>query len=1287
MALLQSLQICGVRSFSPDTVETIYFNTPVTLFLGQNGSGKTTIIESIRFALTSELPAGSSNGQGFVNDPKISNKSSTKASVKIKFLDCQGHEITVSRFMLVSTKAGGGLTFKKLAVHVRKRDKDEPALNVSKSILNNVIFCHQENSAWPLDEPKKLKEKFDEIFDAVKYNKCVETFRKYIKEKQNNVKVLKERLSTKKLIKDEVERKRGRYNEKNDKLTEVNDRIKERETKLNPMDDRMEEILNLEVSISTLQRKLTGKETEKKGVIEQQDTIKEHISYVFEGSDEELANKMVSFQEEQEAEKTRIIELENRSKEINAKNDELKENMQKIQVKIGELKEEQKQHNQRIAENKTLLEKTASKLEITISPDSKEDKSIISDIKQALKASEKAFEDLVKQIDLEEKNLQNEIDNTREKYVKTKQMISSKNDLIEESQKKIKDINCKLEELDTSDSQLTIIADNIKKLQVTLTNLKNSFNENEKLSEIEEMKELIQEKENYLRKLERENRILQQNYATEQKIDREKSLVIEKQGEVNRIKTKHLQNLQELFGENVPEKNLRKSVTEIQNKADAKYKTITNTINELQKKVTTLETNIRHQKDKLESSRKELDTDKKKVEDLCLGRPFNEVLTENYNKKEKLQKDKGQYSSAKIMYEAFINKFERESPCCPICQTDFSEKKSIVKDIIQDLKKKIERIPLQLIQIEKDLKTTEENYNKLQQLKPVNDNIEMLTNAKIPLMEEELINLRTKYDTFSEQLRSERNNSTAPQNTIEVCKSMITDVTLLDQYMSDMEKSNNFLAELESTIVNVPSNRSRQETEAEIDSVNAELKNHRSQYDSNKTMVDSHRDRCQRLNNNIQTETQRQIEMQKLVQQKPLLEVQKEEYTEKLMVLKMEIQEHGDVLNNLKGDLAKVTEERQNTVMNNRKVKEEKQSEIMAVKNMIAEINKLQKQIDLYVKNNNNAKLEEAIAELADLKTKEKKLEDTKVAITEIISTKKQNLAKQQINFRALKDNETLREKQKLEMRLETEIVNLKKQIGDYNIKSIYEEKQRLQRKIESHHKEISTLKGQEEEMKKQLSEMESDLEKPDNKNAFNNYKKQYYELRVNEVAIKDLSNYVGVLERSVLQFHKERMVQINKIIRELWRNIYRGNDIDYIEIKTDECMTGGVNRRRTYNYKVVQIKKGVELEMRGRCSAGQKVLACLVIRMALAETFSAHCGILALDEPTTNLDRENILSLSDALSRIIATREKEKNFQLLIITHDEEFLNTLTRVQSLDCYWKVKRNEEGFSKLQKEFL
>lgn len=74
---------------------------------------------------------------------------------------------------------------------------------------------------------------------------------------------------------------------------------------------------------------------------------------------------------------------------------------------------------------------------------------------------------------------------------------------------------------------------------------------------------------------------------------------------------------------------------------------------------------------------------------------------------------------------------------------------------------------------------------------------------------------------------------------------------------------------------------------------------------------------------------------------------------------------------------------------------------------------------------------------------------------------------------------------------------------------------------------------------------------------------------------------------------------------------------------------------------------------MKGRCSAGQKVLASIVIRLALSEAFCINNGFIALDEPTTNLDRENIAKLADYLKRLIRSRENHQNFQLTIITHD----------------------------------
>lgn len=51
------------------------------------------------------------------------------------------------------------------------------ALGVSEAIINDVLFCHQEEASWPLGTDRELKEKFDSIFGTSKYNKVVDNIR------------------------------------------------------------------------------------------------------------------------------------------------------------------------------------------------------------------------------------------------------------------------------------------------------------------------------------------------------------------------------------------------------------------------------------------------------------------------------------------------------------------------------------------------------------------------------------------------------------------------------------------------------------------------------------------------------------------------------------------------------------------------------------------------------------------------------------------------------------------------------------------------------------------------------------------------------------------------------------------------------------------------------------------------------------------------------------------------------------------------------------------------------
>ena len=101
-------------------------------------------------------------------------------------------------------------------------DREIPELvGVSRPILENVIFCHQEESNWPLSETSVLKKKFDEIFAAtrcdrpcsvsrtlthrktdpvsnlrytLRYTKALEAIKKHRKEQAQQIKECKLRL-------------------------------------------------------------------------------------------------------------------------------------------------------------------------------------------------------------------------------------------------------------------------------------------------------------------------------------------------------------------------------------------------------------------------------------------------------------------------------------------------------------------------------------------------------------------------------------------------------------------------------------------------------------------------------------------------------------------------------------------------------------------------------------------------------------------------------------------------------------------------------------------------------------------------------------------------------------------------------------------------------------------------------------------------------------------------------------------------------------------------------------
>lgn len=70
-------------------------------------------------------------------------------------------------------------------------------MGVSKAILQHVIFCHQEESNWPLTgSDKDLKTRFDLIFSADRYRKALDEIKTQQKELTTQLRVLEPELAT-----------------------------------------------------------------------------------------------------------------------------------------------------------------------------------------------------------------------------------------------------------------------------------------------------------------------------------------------------------------------------------------------------------------------------------------------------------------------------------------------------------------------------------------------------------------------------------------------------------------------------------------------------------------------------------------------------------------------------------------------------------------------------------------------------------------------------------------------------------------------------------------------------------------------------------------------------------------------------------------------------------------------------------------------------------------------------------------------------------------------------------
>lgn len=124
MASLNKLAIRGIRSFDDKNIAVIEFFSPVTVIVGHNGSGKTTIIECLKYATTGDQPPNTRGG-AFIHDPKMANEKEVKAQVKLRFFAANGKRMLAVRNLSVTVKKNNALTMKTLENILSLADDNE----------------------------------------------------------------------------------------------------------------------------------------------------------------------------------------------------------------------------------------------------------------------------------------------------------------------------------------------------------------------------------------------------------------------------------------------------------------------------------------------------------------------------------------------------------------------------------------------------------------------------------------------------------------------------------------------------------------------------------------------------------------------------------------------------------------------------------------------------------------------------------------------------------------------------------------------------------------------------------------------------------------------------------------------------------------------------------------------------------------------------------------------------------------------------------------------------------
>ncbi|KAL7939480.1 AAA domain-containing protein [Trichoderma chlorosporum] len=1303
MSRIDKLSISGVRSFSPAVREAIQFNTPLTLIVGYNGSGKTTIIECLKYATTGELPPNSKGG-AFIHDPKLAGEKEVMAQVKLQFRSINDRQHVATRSIQLTakknTRSQKTLDCSLVVVNngertttsTRQAQLDEmipERLGVSPAILDAVIFCHQDESLWPLSEPAALKKRFDEIFEALKYTKAIENLKVLRKKQVEELAKLQNDEAHNKANKDRGERAEKRMTglqseieAARDECESLTEEMQQTKDKIRQKHEQANSFLQI---VQNLNNKREQLEYRQDAINELRQTIDElrEDDMTLERSLSQYEESMGRYQQEAEQNKTQYAELQS----------ELAKHRQTQSAKLAEQGKHQSdkdKYERQLKARVELIQEAARQYNLRGFDEDLNDQHI------------QAFQDKIQKLltekkrDLERLQKENaaELDKATgvitelegRKAARTQDRVSAKQRM-GAIEKRTNVLQNEAGSIDVDEGAKAVLDGQLGELESRLKHIQQEVDKSNWDQQLTEANDKQWQLESENEKLSRELIECTRLASERAQLELRKKEMADRKRKLETLTETWKSKLVNILGVDWEPESLDsrfQSAQSRQNKALQDAQKLRDQTRQKQQKVEYKLKNARdtHEKktQEMAQSKQEVVTALQNVRDSAVVEDYVEEVAAVEQQVEELRTDLSLFDALFDYYNKCKRMLDTQKKC-RLCDRHFDDSQSAALD---RLSKKIDKHldPKGKVDTEKDLKEAVDNLESLRAVRSAFDTYERLS-AELPALQREWKTTEGEFETLERQLEEEDALVVAEEEKLRDLGDLAKTVAHISQTVREIKDA-------EAQVDRIVSQQSSGGVSRSVEEIHELQSNLSEQLRSLKNKISkltADRQRMKDQTNSLELEkselrnkiglTAGQLEKKKDLQNQ--IQTLKEDYIHQREV----IQRTDEELEKIEPSIAEARSARDETLRLGRSKEQTITDERDAIMNSMSEIKMVDSDIQDYVDRGgltNLASNQRAIASLETvITTTEKEIADLTVRTNKL----KQDIDSGDRKKKNISDNLNYRKHLRTLDILRTDIAALE----DRNAHEDYERLQAEARSLENTANRLlaergsvmGTMKSKDEELGRLLQEWEMDY-----KDAKQKYRESHIRVETTKAAIEDLSQCTATVDKAVMQFHAMKMAEVNRIAGELWQTTYQGTDIDTILIRSDnENVTG----KRNYNYRLCMVKQDTEMDMRGRCSAGQKVLASIVMRLALAESFGVNCGLIALDEPTTNLDRDNIKSLAESLHRIIQTRQQQSNFQLIVITHDEEFLRHMRCSDFCDSFFRVKRDEKQNSVISRESI